>query len=112
MVEILIFGTGESAEKLLLNIRRDKVSIIGFIDNDPKKWEKTYYEKSIYPTEKIRTLKFDYIVIASINYEMIVKQLIKIGVSEEKYYHIFHLNMRNMISIELYFIPKEWYMMS
>lgn len=82
--KLLIFGTGKSAEKILLNIKKENVEIVGFLDNDSKKVNEIYYEKKIYLPSEVNKLSYDFIVIASVKYPQILKQLQEFGVEEEK----------------------------
>ena len=80
MLNIIIFGTGSSAEKLLPTIDDNKVRIIAFSDNDKTKHHTTFYQYNIIPPEKIVEQNFDYIIIASQFSDEIMSQLLKLGI--------------------------------
>ena len=83
VIKILIFGTGKSAEKVLKNIK-DDVNIEGFLDNNLKKVGQSFHNVEIYSPKAIDKLDFEYIIIASIKYNIISKQLMELGVVDEK----------------------------
>lgn len=83
MVKLLIFGTGSSAEKVIQNIREDKAIVVGYLDNNKKKQGTRFKNCTIYEPEKCMELDFDYIIIASVKYELIFPQLQKIGVNPD-----------------------------
>lgn len=82
--KLLIFGTGKSAEKILLNIKKDNVQIVGFLDNDKKRIHENYKGKKVYLPSELNKLSYDFIVIASIKYEQMIEQLQTFGVEEDK----------------------------
>lgn len=92
VIKILIFGTGKSAEKVLKNIK-DDVNIEGFLDNNLKKVGQSFHNVEIYSPKAIDKLDFEYIIIASIKYDVISKQLLELGVNENqiiKYFEFKH----------------------
>lgn len=70
VIKILIFGTGKSAEKVLKNIK-DDVNIEGFLDNNLKRVGQSFHNVEIYSPKAIDKLDFEYIIIASIKYNII-----------------------------------------
>lgn len=82
MIKILLFGTGSSAEKVLLNIRKDKAEITGCLDNDKKKQGSTYNGIKVYAPYELKKLEYDFIIIASVKYGLITEQLAGLGVRE------------------------------
>ena len=92
VIKILIFGTGKSAEKVLKNIK-DDVNIEGFLDNNLKRVGQSFHNVEIYSPKAIDKLDFEYIIIASIKYDVISKQLLELGVNENqiiKYFEFKH----------------------
>ncbi len=79
MIKILLFGTGSSAEKVLLNIRKDKAEITGCLDNDKKKQGSTYNGIKVYAPYELKKLEYDFIIIASVKYGLITEQLAGLG---------------------------------
>lgn len=85
--KILLFGAGDigcycinttsSCEK--------KVNIVGFIDNNQKRWKEQYMGYSIFPPDVLLNIKYDYIVIATDKYyREFYTQLKNLGVPQEK----------------------------
>lgn len=84
MKRLLIFGTGVSAEKVILNVNKETAEIIGYLDNNKKKQGKLFHEKPIYAPQICNELDYDYIVIASVKYATITEELIQLEVAEDK----------------------------
>lgn len=84
MIKLLIFGTGISAEKVQLNIKKKDAIVIGYLDNNKKKQGCHYQDKIIYAPEKCKELDYDYIIIASVKYELIIPQLLHLGVDKKR----------------------------
>lgn len=106
MKRIIIFGTSVSAEKIYCNIKKDAAEIIAFLDNDQKKQGKLFHEVNIVsPAEGVK-LEFDYIVIASGKYDIMGRQLVKLGVDERKilpyfaFHHADYDNFREIFHME------------
>lgn len=73
--KILIFGTGAAGKTTYEQLRR-QAKVVGFLDNDAGKHGKSLFNKTIYPPRALEELAYDRIVIASMHYEEIMKQLI------------------------------------
>lgn len=83
-MEILIFGSGRTSKNFLRILSND-VNLIGFSDNNQALHKKKFYGKIVYPPSEISELDFDYIIVASMHYNEIIKQLTEfIGVPREK----------------------------
>lgn len=136
MTEILIWGTGSRADRNYTFAKKSGIlehnKIIGFIDNDSKKWGKSGIDNiHIFSPDEIKNLKFDYICIWSTYKKEISKQLVKefdisierqrdilkqyfISNLENKYYLLDNLELKQAISdiknaddIYIYnFLPK------
>lgn len=89
MKHILVFGTGVSAEKVFVNIKKENVSIKAFLDNSDKKQGSMFYGYPVIKPEDCRKMDFDYIIIASVRYTPIIEQLENIGVDREKIFAYF-----------------------
>ena len=82
----IIFGAsqyGHRAYKVLNEI----YEIIGFADNDSKKWGKEFCEKIIYKPEKLLDMQDLHIVIASQYYSAINSQLHSMGLKNIKVFN-------------------------
>lgn len=83
-MKIIIFGCGITARELL-KVLDDSIMIQGFSDNNKDLHNKSFNGENVYPPEDIASLDFDYIVVASIFYNVIIKQLTEIvGIPREK----------------------------
>ena len=80
-MNIYIYGTGSSCERLLKGLKKD-INVLAFIDSNPDKQGKFFYGKSVIGFNKIDR-NFDYIVVAS-QYVEIYNNLINAGISNEK----------------------------
>lgn len=85
----MIFGTGESARKVLKSIKHDNTEIIAFADNNYNKHGKTMQDIIIINPKEIGKLKFDYIIISNIKYTSIREQLIGYGIHRDKIFSYF-----------------------
>ncbi len=83
-IQIMIFGTGDGARKVLELIDLDKVNVIAYLDNDVSKQGELHNGVRVINPQKINTYKYDYIVIGSMYYEEIIEQLIKLKVDRNK----------------------------
>ncbi|MCI1858743.1 MAG: polysaccharide pyruvyl transferase family protein [Sporolactobacillus sp.] len=92
-MNILIFGTGKTSNKLIKLLK--KRNIIAYVDNDSKKIGRIYESKRIISPNDIRNYKYDYIIIASQYYIEITLQLSSLGVNLEKIVPYFPNELRN-----------------
>lgn len=84
MINIIVFGTGSSAEQFLDSIDKERVNVIAFSDNDQTKHHTNYQKCMIIPPEEIAQRQFDYIFVASQYSNEIVPQLIQLGIKANK----------------------------
>lgn len=84
MNRMLIFGTGNSAKKLVRYIDKTENRILCYVDNDRKKWGKKIHGKRIFSPSVVCRLKYDYIFVASSYWKEIMEQLLKLGVDKKK----------------------------
>jgi hypothetical protein len=79
-----IFGSG-STGKFVLHLVEEQYTVIGFIDNNRKRWGMSVEGYEIFPPEKLNTSDFDGVVIASLpGLNEITTQLLSMGVSKDK----------------------------
>lgn len=86
---VLIFGTGTSAVYLESGLDKNKVNIIGYIDNNKGKQDTYYKEKNIYAPIEAINMDFDYILIASQYNDEILTQLLSYGIDYKKIFQFF-----------------------
>lgn len=85
LIDVLIFGTSKGSELVLGILDFNKVNIVAFLDNDETKQGCLIYNKKIISPYNIENIKYDYIIIASISFEIEMKyQLTSLGVSNRK----------------------------
>lgn len=83
-IKLLVFGTGLYLKNRLDNEIFKLGTIIGYIDNDEKKWGSTIRDVDIMQPEEGIKLDYDLIVIMSKFYDEMKKQLLELGVDKEK----------------------------
>jgi CDP-ribitol ribitolphosphotransferase len=81
VIQLVVFGTGNSAMSFRANLDMEKVEIVSYLDNNVEKHGKEYDGVCILPPSQINSLPYDYIIIASQFTLPIYEQLIKMGVS-------------------------------
>ncbi|AQR96997.1 hypothetical protein [Clostridium saccharoperbutylacetonicum] len=93
MKKVIVFGTGSGYQNLKVYFR-DDVKIIAFCDNDENKWNTKFEGISVLNPINIKDINFDYIVIASLYYKEIEKQLQSLNVNNKiiSYYDEDNLN--------------------
>ena len=81
---VYVFGSG-STGKFILHLVEEQYKVIGFIDNNHKRWGMAVEGYEIYSPEKLKTSGFDGVVIASLpGLNEITKQLLELGIPKEK----------------------------
>jgi glycosyltransferase, SP_1767 family len=84
MINIFIFGTGESAEVVENNLISNNINVLGYLDNDRAKQGKKHNELPIVKPIEIFDFDFDYIIIATVRYDEVISQFHSIGVDSNK----------------------------
>lgn len=82
-MRVIIFGTGLYCENRINSIE-SKVEIVAFIDNNPVLWGRKRKEIAILAPESIKSMQYDRIILMSLSYDEMKKQLLDMGISEEK----------------------------
>lgn len=82
-IKILLFGASEAGKKSLNNLS-SKVDVIGFLDNDIKKWNNKLNHKIVYSPDDLNKLDYDFIVITSMYVAQIYEQLSNLKIDPEK----------------------------
>lgn len=90
--KILVFGTGTGAQNVMKTVG-DEGAIIGFVDNNKERQGLLFFDKLVYSPEEINNLNYDKIMICSVAYDVIKKQLLDMGILEEhivdkSYFHL------------------------
>ena len=96
-MKILIFGTGQKAKEYVTIYFKEifeKIDVIGYVDNDAKKWGGWFLDKPIYSPKDISSLEYDKIILCLKDefYEEVYKQLlIEMQIPENKIENIYYL---------------------
>lgn len=87
---IFIWGTGVGGETTLNLIKDKSQRILGLIDNDPNKWGHTFYGYKVFSPEVLKSYcnTKPYIIIGSMYYEEICKQIKSYGFNEVEDYSV------------------------
>lgn len=80
---VYIWGTGRGEANLSIYLNKEKINILGYIDNDLNKQKKGYKGLNVIPPKKIGK-KFDYIILSMLQFEEPKSQLIEKGIPNEK----------------------------
>lgn len=86
MKQMIIYGTGFACEKWIEAASEQQLAnVLCFCDSNPAKWGTVWHGKKIIAPEELKEQSFEYISIASFDYEEeIKKKILELGVSEEK----------------------------
>lgn len=104
-MKIYFWGTGKGCKKALQNYIYGE-EIVGYIDNNPAQWGKTFQGKRIVNFKTALT-DADFIIITVIQYDAVLYQIEKSGFGIEKVFCYFDTaNSRE--TVERYFDFKGW----
>jgi hypothetical protein len=82
--KMILFGASNYGKNFYEELRKYNIDILGFCDNDKKKWSTLLCEKKVFAPEKIIDTEFDLIIITSMYAKEIYKQLIDLGISKKQ----------------------------
>lgn len=86
MYDVLVFGTGNGAEKVVKFIECDKlkceINVLAFVDNN--KNSDYFCGKGVIKPNEIAKYEYNYIIIASMWFDEIIPQLLSLGIEREK----------------------------
>jgi len=81
--QVVIFGASIGGKRAWRHHRR-RYRILGFCDNDAKKWGGNYCGLPVGSPESLKCSEYDKVIIASCYYMEIFEQLAKLGVNAQK----------------------------
>lgn len=84
MYKLLVFGNGGLWSIVKDYIDPNKAKIIGFVNSDLKLNGTMFEDKPVITPEQIASYEFDYIVLASGQYDELVKQLREVNLEKDK----------------------------
>jgi len=102
-MNIIIYGTGSTAEMVLGKIKTD-VTIVAVADGNKEKWNKSWNGFTIINPFNITNYQYDYIIICSIFTKEIVENLIRIGVDRSKiipYFNNLYTELDRQVEINI-----------
>lgn len=106
---MIIFGASLYGE-IAYNILKNEYDIIGFADNDTKKWEQTFNGKRVFSPKELLDIEKLEIIIASQYYSAINAQLYDMGIKDVKvFYYCGNLQLDTVFDkgYELYSITNR-----
>lgn len=101
----LIFGTGDYYERYKKWFRCEE--IVALLDNSPKKVNTTIDGVRVVSPEQGVELSYDIVVILSFYVNAMRKQLLELGVPEDKIYHFYDLH--RLVKCKDFAYPIEYY---
>lgn len=104
--KVIIFGTGKSAEKVYKAIQKEMVEVVNFVDNNYNKHGKLFKKTTIISPDDILGISYDYIIVAIIKYQVVVKQLMGLGVSRDKILPYFDVDIIEKDNIDKIINPN------
>ncbi|MFA1737439.1 nucleoside-diphosphate sugar epimerase/dehydratase [Lysinibacillus fusiformis] len=96
MLEAIIWGIGQASVMIESILDKEEVNIIGYVDNDPKKWGHYKNGLLIYDPSKLNKLTYDIILIASSFHQQIMQQIKHLEISNQKV-----INVQKMVEDSL-----------
>jgi O-methyltransferase len=108
-MRILIFGTGSGLADLL-SVLPAEVEIVGLVDNHIRKQGTIVSGKPVYAPDVVRKLHFDRIVVSPRDGAAIRKQLLELGVEQEKillFYSSYDTTLRKLVNQDTEAINRD-----
>lgn len=84
MNRLLIFGCGKKAKEIVRYINKRKNKVFCYIDNDANKQGRGYLGKMVLAPADVRNLEYDYILVASVYWKEMRRQLLELGIESKK----------------------------
>lgn len=88
MIDVVVFGTGKYLQKNKKYLENKKINVVAYLDNNADKCGKQIDNIFIYLPEYINELKYDYIILMSIDVYNMKKQLLELNVEKNKIWYI------------------------
>lgn len=84
MVDIAIFGTGSNSERAWqAAVARTDINVTCFADNDERKHGTTLHDRPVVSAKQLATMRWDFVVVASMYSSQIREQLTALGVADQ-----------------------------
>lgn len=111
-MQVYLWGIGKGCDKVLKSLKKENVSILGIIDNNPTVQKKDYNGVHVLPFEE-RGREYDYIIITIVQYKAVLHQIKEAGIPMDKvisyhdencwcdaYNDLFYMNLWKMDILE------------
>lgn len=90
-MNIVLWGTGPDATELLHLLDLDRVKGIGFVDDDPARRSRPFFEREVDPPEALAAMDFDVLFITPRHFEEERRSAVEeFGVPQEKVFAFHH----------------------
>ncbi len=87
--KVIVFGIGMSGRAIFRHLRnRDDISLVGFIDNNPRLHGSTFAGAPIFSPTSIHSLDYDQIALAGVWIDSMLSQLRSLNVTESRIWQI------------------------
>lgn len=80
---VLLFGTGSAGMEAYGKVR-DQYEVVGFLDNDPARKGTLVRGRRVFSPHQVQGMSFDTVLIASMHWPAMRRQLIEMGVAERQ----------------------------
>ena len=107
-MRVYLWGIGKGFDKVIYSLNKDKVEILGIIDNNPVLFHQFYKGYEVFSVDEIDA-EYDYIIITIVQYKTLLYQLSKMGISDDKIICYYDLNVWNTQQSEM-FSKELWKM--
>lgn len=88
MLDVIVFGTGNYLQKYKKYLENKEINIVAYLDNNINKCGMKIDNVYIYLPEYLKKLKYDYIILMSIDVYNMKKQLLELNVEKNKIWYI------------------------
>ncbi len=108
-MKVIIFGTGKKYKELKKYM--DHLDVAAFLDNNPVKEYSAFEQKAVYNPARIpKDLRYEAILIMTVYYSEIKRQLMETGIEENKIYSFFQIGelLPETISKKEIYIIEDW----
>lgn len=92
MKQCIIFGTSATGKAAYYALNKKEYEVIGFSDNNKEKWNQEFCNRNIFPPSELVKIDNVDIIIASVWYLDIYKQLLDMGITSVK---VIQVNVNN-----------------
>ena len=88
MIDVVVFGTGNYLQRYKKYLENKEINIVAYLDNNINKCGMKIDNVYIYLPEYLKKIKYDYIILMSIDVYNMKKQLLELNVEKNKIWYI------------------------